>query len=137
MKPPSSETRISLIAPLALLKKEGIRPEGLKKEPGFEGLRVFANFCTAENVPVRDCRLMLSRSLSCLERLTDDLLEKCPFLIKKDGVYAPTVTFIPEKYRLDVRRAEEILDHCLSKWLNIVGRFDDEGFPKVLPVMKP
>jgi hypothetical protein len=64
---------------------------------------------------------MLARSLSCLEKMTDGMLEDCPFLAKKDGIYAPTVAFIPEKYRIDVRRAEEILDRCLMKWLEIVG----------------
>ena len=80
---------------------------------------------------------MLSKSLSCLEKLTDESLERCPFLAEKDGIYAPTVAFIPEKYRLDVRRAEEILDRCLSKWLSIVGGIsEEEEVLKVLPAMK-
>ena len=69
---------------------------------------------------------MLARSFSFLVKLTGELLETCPFLSNKDGVYAPTVAFIPEKYRLDGRRAEEILDRCLSKWLNIVEKREEE-----------
>ena len=120
--------RVSLIAPPALLRKEATGPDALKEESGIAGLRVFASCCTAENVPIRDCRTTFARSVSCLEGLTDELLESCPFLTKKDGVYAPTVAFIPEKYRLDIRRAEEILDRCLSKWLSIVeGKSEQEG----------
>ena len=113
--------KISLIAPLPFLQKEGIRPEELEHDEGFAGLRIFANCCTAENVPIRDCRSILAWSFSYLEKLSDELLEECPFLAKKDGVYVPTVAFIPEKYRLDARRAEEILDRGLLKWLDIIG----------------
>jgi ATP-dependent Lon protease len=129
--------RISLIAPLPFLRREGIRPEDLERDVVFVGLRIFANCCTAENVPVRDCRTVLARALSCLVKLTDELLERCPFLAKKDGIYAPTVAFIPEKYRLDGRRAEEILDRCLSKWLNIVEKSKEQPeAPTIQPGMK-
>ncbi len=121
---PSAKTlRISLIAPLAFLKKEGIRPGDL------EQLRIFADCCTAGNVVVRDCSLTLARSLSRLVELSDELLESCPFLFQNEGFYAPSVAFIPEKYRIDTRRAQEILDRCLLKWLNISeGTAGDEPF---------
>ncbi len=128
---------ISLIAPLPFLKKEGIRPEDLEKDAGFLGLRIFASCCTAENVPIRDCRIMLARFFSFLVKFTDELLEQCPFLATKDGVYAPTVAFIPEKYRIDARRAEEILDRGLLKWLNIItGESEEPEQPMVQPTMK-
>jgi ATP-dependent Lon protease len=122
----SPPLRISLIAPLAFLRKEAIRPGDLEPDAAFVGLRIFANCCTAENVPVRDCLTVLARSFSLLVKLSGDLLETCPFLSNKDGVYAPTVAFIPEKYRLDGRRAEEILDRSISKWLNIVEKREEE-----------
>ena len=129
--------RISLIAPLQFLKKEGIRPEELGKDAGFEGLRIFASSCTAENVPIRDCRTMLARFFSFLVKFTDELLEQCPFLACEDGVYAPTVAFIPEKYRIDARRAEEILDRGLLKWLNIItGQSEEPEHQIVQPTMK-
>jgi ATP-dependent Lon protease len=133
---PGSPLRISLVAPLSLLRKQGIRPDDLKKDERLAGLRIFANTCTAENVPVRDCRIMLSRSLARLEKLTDEQLERCPFLVKKDGIYTPTVAFIPEKYRLDARRAEAILDRCLSKWLSIVEWKKEEEAGTVRSGMK-
>jgi ATP-dependent Lon protease len=113
--------RISLIAPLSFLRREGIRPEDMAQDAAFAGLRIFADSCTAGNVHVRDCSITLARSLSRLVDLSGELLEDCPFLAKTEGIYAPTVAFIPEKYRIDVRRAQEILDHCLARWLNIAS----------------
>jgi hypothetical protein len=71
-------------------------------------------------------------------KLSGELLESCPFLAKKEGIYyAPTVAFIPEKYRLDGRRAEEILDRCISKWLTIVEQSKQEPeAPAAQPCMK-
>ena len=120
---------ISLVAPLPFLKREGIAPEELEPDEGFAGLRIFAVCCTAENVPVRHCGTMLARSFPSLEELTDELLEACPFIAKKDGIYAPTVAFIPEKYRIDGRRAEEILNRGLVKWLNILSTRGEEPAP--------
>ena len=81
--------RISLIAPLPFLRKEGIRPEDLEPDAGFAGLRIFANCCTAENVPVRHSRTMLSSSLSCLVKLSDELLEMLPFSDQKGWNLCP------------------------------------------------
>ncbi len=131
--PSAPPLRISLIAPLPFLKKEEIRPEDL----GMDGLRIFANCCTAENVPIRDCRTILARFFPFLVKLTGELLEQCPFLAQKDGIYAPTVAFIPEKYRIDSRRAEEILDRGLLKWLNIVsGESEQPDHPVPQPAMR-
>jgi len=134
----SPPLRISLIAPLPFLRKEATRLEDLERDAAFAGLRIFANCCTAENVPVRDCLTVLARSFSFLVKLSGELLESCPFLAKKEGIYyAPTVAFIPEKYRLDGRRAEEILDRCISKWLTIVEQSKQEPeAPAAQPCMK-
>ena len=113
--------RISMIAPLPFLRREGIRPDDFKRDSGFVGLRLFSSCCTAENVPIRNCRNILTGALMYLVKLDDELLHQCPFLAAKDGIYATTVAFIPEKYRIDVRRAEEILDRGISKWIGIVG----------------
>jgi ATP-dependent Lon protease len=113
--------RISLVGPLPLLLKEGILPRDFPHDAGFLGLRLFASFCTVENVPIRECRLSVARTYERLLQLSDELLQTCPFLSSKDGIYTTTVSFIPEKYRIDARRAEEILDLGLSEWLKIVS----------------
>jgi ATP-dependent Lon protease len=44
----------------------------------------------------------------------------CPFLGRRDGVYVVDLSFIPEKYRLDIQRAEGILNDCLGQWVRRV-----------------
>lgn len=119
--------RISMIAPLTFLEKEEVWGPEFKPGPGFVGIRFFASCCTAENVSIRDCRKILARTQTFLAKLTDELLGKCPFLEKKNGIYVTTVGFIPEKYRIDIQRAEEILHQGISKWLGIVEGEQDEA----------
>ena len=38
------------------------------------------------------------------------------------GIYVVDLSFIPEKYRLDAKRSEKILNNCLQEWLSIVER---------------
>ncbi|MFZ2448074.1 MAG: S16 family serine protease [Syntrophobacteraceae bacterium] len=118
--------KMSVIAPLAFLRKEGVRPEDFTRDDSFAGIRFFASCCTAENVRIRDCRTMLAAAHLYLARLSDALLAECPFLEEKDGIHSTSVAFIPEKYRIDVRRAEEILDRGISRWLEILAGRDAE-----------
>jgi ATP-dependent Lon protease len=113
--------RITLVGPLPFLRKEGIRPQDFARDAGFLGLRLFAGSCTVENVPIRDCRISVAKAYEHLLQLSDELLQACPFLSSKDGIYTTTVSFIPEKYRIDARRAEEILDRGLFEWLKIMS----------------
>ena len=71
---------------------------------------------------------LLARSLPCLVKLTDKLLERCPFLAKKDGVYAPTVAFIPEKYR-STGAGQKSSTAAFRKWLNIVEKSEEQPEP--------
>jgi ATP-dependent Lon protease len=119
--------RISMVAPLSFLRREGMRSDDFARNSGFAGLRLFSSCCTAENVPIRDCRNLLSSAFMYLVKLDDDLLQECPFLAEKDGIYSTTVAFIPEKYRIDARRAEEILDRGISQWIRIVGGQTEEA----------
>ncbi|MEN6439323.1 MAG: S16 family serine protease [Syntrophobacter sp.] len=136
-KPTLPPLRISVIAPLSFLRKEGIRSRDFSRDAGFVGIRFFANSCTAENLRIRDCRNLVSRTYPYLAKLDDELLGECPFIEEKDGIYSTTVALIPEKYRIDVRRAEEILDKGISRWLRIVtGRDEQEQAPEVCRLMK-
>jgi ATP-dependent Lon protease len=51
--------------------------------------------------------------------LEPEQLDACPFLGKRDNTYVMDLAVIPEKYRLDVKRAEQILNRALAQWLNI------------------
>jgi endopeptidase La len=112
---------VSVLAPLAFLQADPIRADELPAGEDRISLRLFATSCTIENMPIGECMPAVARIYLHLAHLGDDLLAECPFLVKKNGVYTISVSFIPEKYRLDVQRSEEILDRGISTWLRIVG----------------
>ncbi len=113
---------ISLTAPLFLLREDGIGRDVEKST--LEGPRIFATSCTAENVKIRDCRKILGRVYHYLSFVQQAVLDECPFLSLRDGVYEVDMSFIPEKYRIDTDRAQEILHECLTQWLRLVGTLE-------------
>lgn len=121
LPPPMYPLRLSVVAPLYFLERDGIRPDEFFPDPSLESLRIFATSCTVENVQIEFCRTVLNRVFRELTHLSPAVLEDCPFLSRKNGIYTLTVSFIPEKYRLDGRRAEEILKEGLKKWLMLMG----------------
>jgi len=112
--------RLSLIAPLSFLERDGIRADAFPTDSVFEGLRIFCSCCTVENVFITDCSSILNRAYHHLSRLKPAALDECPFLIRKDTRYMVSLSSIPEKYRLDVQRCEEILHRCLTRWLSLL-----------------
>ncbi len=127
-KPP---LRMSVIAPLSFLRREGLRSSDFEIDESFFGIRFFANCCTVENVQISDCRKLVAKAYLHLAKLSDELLRECPFLVEEDGIYSTSVSFIPEKYRLDIRRAEEILDMGISGWLKTMEGEQRETEPEI------
>ncbi|MGD8984349.1 MAG: AAA family ATPase [Desulfobacteraceae bacterium] len=109
--------RLSVVAPFFFLKRDGICPKDFLPTPSFEGLRLFANNYTVQGVKIKACKSILNRVFCPLSHLKSTELGTCPFLGKLDGIYTVDLSFIPEKYRLDVKQAEEILNRCLEQWL--------------------
>ena len=60
---------------------------------------------------------MLNRVYRHLSQQEAGQLDVCPFLTKHDGIYVVDLSSIPERYRLDVKRTEKILNQCLREWL--------------------
>ena len=114
----SQPVRASLVAPFFLLLRDGILVKDFVNRPGMEGLRLFANNYTRQGVKLKGCKPVLNRVYSVLSMLDDRQLNECPFLANDDGVYVVDLDFIPEKVRLDERRAEKILCACMTRWLS-------------------
>ncbi|MBW2119518.1 MAG: ATP-dependent protease, partial [Deltaproteobacteria bacterium] len=112
--------RVSLVAPFFFLKRDGISPENFAPELSSEELRLFANNYTLQGVKIKTCKSVLNHFYCDLAQLESAHADACFFLGKRDGIYTVDLSFIPEKYRLDVKHAEEILNACLKKWLVIV-----------------
>lgn len=109
---------LSLVAPYYLLKKDGICSEAFPPEHPFAGLTLFANNYTVQKVKIKSSKPFLNRVYCHLARLDSEQLDGVPFLGKEDGIYVVDLSFIPEKYRLDTQRSEQILQRCLIQWLN-------------------
>ena len=105
---------VSVSAPFFFLKRDGIRLNH------FKSLRLFANNYTTQGVKIKTSKPLLNRVYGYLGGLDTDLLKACPFLSKEDDITMVDLTFIPEKYRLDIARAEKILRSCLKEWLEAV-----------------
>ena len=111
---------ISVVAPFFFLKRDGIRFEDIPSGLDPERSKLFANNYTVQGVKIKSSKAVLNRVYCRLASLESAIVETCPFLGKVDGIYAVDLAFIPEKYRLDVKQAEEILIRCLKQWLRVV-----------------
>ena len=73
-----------------------------------------------QGVKIKGCKPNLNRVFCHLSQMKPEQLDACPFLGKRDNTYVMDLSVIPEKYRLDVKRAEQILNRALAQWLSIV-----------------
>jgi len=117
---PASQVHVALVAPFFLLKQDGLL-EGLPDRfPSVRSLDVFANNYTVQDVKIKNCKALLNLTYCYLSHLGKEMIEACPFLGRRDGIYVVDLSFIPEKYRLDIQRAEQILNDCLGQWVRRV-----------------
>lgn len=114
---PESPIRVSMVAPYYFLIQSGLSDPDPRFSNCFQDLRSFANNYTQQGFKIKECKPVLNRVLCHLAMMSTENLDACPFLTKLNGVYAIDLLFIPEKYRLDVKRAEKILNKSLSVWL--------------------
>jgi len=108
---------IALSAPFFFIQRDGIVPEAFPPRGRFSGLRLFANNYTAQGVKIKSCKPLLNLVYSKMALLREEDLEGSFFLKKVSGIWVVDLSFIPEKYRLDVERAEKILSRCMERWL--------------------
>ncbi len=123
LREPPSPVHLSLIAPYFLLKRDGISSEAFPSVPNLAGISLFANNYALQEVKIKRCKPILNRVHAILARLEPAAMDVCPFLARRDGIYVADLSFIPEKYRLDVHRAERILNRALTHWLDSIKRF--------------
>ncbi|MEJ5375799.1 MAG: S16 family serine protease [bacterium] len=112
--------RISISAPFFFLQRDGISPSALKADQALGSLRLFSNNYTIQRVKIKACKAILNQVYFQMNSLEDSELEHCPFLTRLNETWVVDLSFIPEKYRLDVQRAEKILTRCLNSWLKVI-----------------
>lgn len=116
----SAPVRLDLVAPYYLLRRDGISPDDFPRTRDFGGLRVFANNFTCQGTKVKRCKTLLNHAYAMLTMLEPPEVDSCPFVADRDGVFVADLAFIPEKYCLDVMRAETLLNRTLTHWLDTV-----------------
>jgi hypothetical protein len=111
---------LSVVAPYFFFNRDGLSLQDFSPGPYLECLRLFANNYTAQRVKIKTCKPILNRLYCRLAQLEPAQVDACPFLGKLNGIYTVDLSFIPEKYRLDAKHAEKILNRCLKEWLMTV-----------------
>ncbi len=110
----------SLLAPYFFLINQRDQIRSIDKELRAWNLTLFANNYTAQGFKIKGSKRVLNRVYRYLSRLEPEHLEACPFLCEKDGIQVVNLSYIPEKYSLDLARAERILNAGLADWLKTV-----------------
>jgi len=116
----SEPVSLVLQAPYFFLCSDDVSKPGFDPGPEFSGMTLLANNYTDGGLKIKACKPVLNRAYAHLTRLAPQYLEACPFLRKRDHIHVADLSFIPEKYRLDSKRAEAILTACLRDWLAAV-----------------
>lgn len=111
---------IAVVAPFFLLVQDGILEEASRKTLPFKNMRFLANNFCVQNAKIKACKPILNATMSYLAHAPESLLERSPFLDRVRGVWTVDLCFIPEKYRLDIRRAQVLLNRALGSWLEML-----------------
>ena len=85
---------------------------------------LFANNYTAQGYKLKGVKPTLHRTVCRLLHLDRAALDSFPLLSTVDGLYVLDLGIVPEKYRLDPGRCEELANRYLSAWLAAFERAD-------------
>ena len=81
---------------------------------------LFANNYVAQGFKLKGAKPLVNRVVCRLLHLEAAALEAFPLLRRRDGALLPDLGLLPEKYRLDPGRCEELLARFLGAWLSVV-----------------
>jgi hypothetical protein len=113
---------VAVVAPFFSLRK--LDPEAVE---GGGRVVLFANNYIAQGYKLKGSKPILNRAVCRLLRLDGESFEACPFLSRLDGIWVVDLALVPEKYRLDPGRCEELMDRFLGAWLRITDGGAGEG----------
>lgn len=113
----TGEALSTFVAPFFYLERVKSSLKEFSPGPAFKPLSIFANNYAVQGLKIKGCKALLNQTYCFLSQLDPESLVACPFLKKRAGVYVTDLSFIPEKYRLDLKRAEKIMNRVLALWL--------------------
>jgi hypothetical protein len=107
------------VAPYFALKQAGLAAK--EYSPSAEArLILCANNYAVQGVKLKRSKALMNRVYCRISHLGPSMLEKVPFLSRREGIYMVDLSVIPEQYRLHVPRAGEIMNRCLTAWLRTI-----------------
>ncbi len=115
---PSQAIRVALFAPYFSLMRDRNSLENLSRKSRISEMTLLATNYAFQGFKIKGSKPVLNRVYAHLCRLSTGQLDECPFIKRLDGIYVPDLCFIPEKYRLDEKRAERIFVAALTRWLD-------------------
>ncbi|ROQ93364.1 S16 family serine protease [Desulfosoma caldarium] len=110
----------AVVAPFFFLMQDGLLDDAAQGTLPWPEPRFMANNFCVQNAKIKACKPILNAAMSTLAQAPASALEHSPFLGRVRGVWTVDLCFIPEKYRLDTRRAEDLLHGALGAWLQAV-----------------
>ena len=113
---------IVVVAPYFALLEAGISAVETPRT-----VRAFANNYECHGLKLKGAKPWVHRVVCRLSHLGPRALESFPLLTRQDGIWMADLGAVPEKYRLDPGRCEEILTGCMRAWLDVM----DNGAPVV------
>ncbi|RLB37664.1 MAG: ATP-dependent protease [Deltaproteobacteria bacterium] len=113
---------ISIVAPYYFLAKEGLKPLDLTQKLAIKDTRLLANNFTFQGVKIKPSKPILNSLYGRLAGLETAEIKQCPFLKRIGETFVVDLGFIPEKYRLDIKHAQELLRSTLTNWMKTLDR---------------
>ena len=108
---------MAVVAPFFALQEIDVDRLGLP-----EGSLVFVNNFIAQGVKLSGAKPVLNRVVCRLLHFDRAALDSFPLLGRRNGVLLPDLGAVPEKYRLEPGRCQELLERFLGAWLDVVDR---------------
>jgi ATP-dependent Lon protease len=111
-----AESPIVVVAPFFALREVDPVTRDLPQ------LVFFANNYAVQGYKLKGVKPMLHRTVCRLLHLERTALESFPLLSKHEGVYMLDLGVVPEKYRLDPGRCQELVNRYLAAWIAEIDR---------------
>lgn len=124
--------RLVLLGSYRFLNK--VKP-ALDRSIGKDRLIYLANNFTVQGVSINRCKALISQMYILMAQFVPEHLKSCPYLKRLKGIYVIDLGFIPEKYRLDVQRAERVLNLSIAQWLDALTPLVRHSGTQVEPQM--
>jgi ATP-dependent Lon protease len=104
--------QVAVVAPFFALKEAELERRELPSR-----FVLFANNYAAQGYKLKRVKASLNRTVCRLLHLDRSALESFPLMTRVDGVHVVDLDVVPEKYRLDPGRCEELVNRYLAAWI--------------------